>query len=285
MLEHEQPETISIPPTAAEKRVTSEEFAHAVSAIEARNADQAKNLAGTLPIGEGIHELGLDASPEEVWAEVEAQRARANASQSIPSQVTTPQFSYQVKPVTSRVVAQTRPRRFRGWAALGVFFFIFGLTHHAFFPSAHSHSSHTASAPAAALVTRTLQEVPDKQVVYCDTATLRQILQGADKTKIRVDEGKTQNRWPLIKYDGQVYLRGYIVPTTAEAIEKTSVHLYNNDNAGELEGISQGWLTVRADAAHIHLDSIVSDPAGWTELDANHVHLDGHAFEDWSDDD
>lgn len=67
---------------AAQIRVRSEELARALASIEARREEEARLLEGTVPIGEVVQELQLDATPEEVWAEIQKQRAEASAQRS-----------------------------------------------------------------------------------------------------------------------------------------------------------------------------------------------------------
>lgn len=61
---------------AASARVTPEELARAVARIEAREAEQARRLESTIPIGQAVEELGLGLAPEEILAEIEAQRGQ-----------------------------------------------------------------------------------------------------------------------------------------------------------------------------------------------------------------
>jgi len=61
---------------AAHARVTPEELAQAVARIEARQAEQAKRLEATIPIGQAVEELGLGMAPEEILAEIQAQRGQ-----------------------------------------------------------------------------------------------------------------------------------------------------------------------------------------------------------------
>lgn len=65
---------------AAQIRVKSEELAKAISAIEARRQEEAQRLEGTVAIGAIAEELQLDATPEELWAEIQKQRARNSPS-------------------------------------------------------------------------------------------------------------------------------------------------------------------------------------------------------------
>ena len=90
MLKHDEPQDLP----AANQRVTAEELSRAVSALdEARAAEQ---IHGTAPIGQVVEELNLDATPEEIWAQVQRQRAKT-------------------VPVTTARVLPAARRRVRGW--------------------------------------------------------------------------------------------------------------------------------------------------------------------------
>ena len=114
MLQHEpqehesQEQPTAIP--AAQVRVTSEELAQAINALEASKDEAARRLAGTVPIGEVVQELKLEATPEEVWAQVQRQRAQVAQEEAA-----------RVRPATVPVVPMTRDvqRRARGWRRLG----------------------------------------------------------------------------------------------------------------------------------------------------------------------
>ena len=84
MLQHEQEQSSETPAAqtpAAQIRVTSEELAQAINALEASRDEAARHLAGTVPIGEVVKELKLEATPEEIWAQVQRQRARKAADE------------------------------------------------------------------------------------------------------------------------------------------------------------------------------------------------------------
>ncbi len=94
MLKHD--ETQDLP--AASQRVTAEELSRAVSALDETRA--AEQISGTAPIGQVVEELNLDATPEEIWAQVQRQRAEdAAKAASVPK---------------ARVSPAAR-RRGRGW--------------------------------------------------------------------------------------------------------------------------------------------------------------------------
>ncbi len=93
MLRQEQPEQ-NPPPTpafstplgtpAAEARVTAEEFARALAALEGRKQEAVRQQDGTVAIGQVVQELEVDASPEDIWAEVQRQRAAAEQAAQPP---------------------------------------------------------------------------------------------------------------------------------------------------------------------------------------------------------
>lgn len=112
MLQHEpQEQEQPAPIPAAQIRVTSEELAQAINALEASKDEAARHLAGTVPIGEVVQELKLEATPEEVWAQVQKQRAQAAQEEAARVRPTVP-----VNPVPQDVRVRQRAR---GWRRLG----------------------------------------------------------------------------------------------------------------------------------------------------------------------
>ena len=67
--------TESSDPPAAQTRVKREEFARAISALEARRQEEASYLEGTVSVEDTLRELQVDVSTEEVMRQIEAQRA------------------------------------------------------------------------------------------------------------------------------------------------------------------------------------------------------------------
>ena len=82
MLKHEEsPQTPPLP--AAQVRVTPEELAAAVTALQIRKEGQ----PGTIAIGDAVEELELDVTPNEVLAEVQARRqAKPNKARRLRGQ-------------------------------------------------------------------------------------------------------------------------------------------------------------------------------------------------------
>ena len=153
MLKHDEPHDLP----AANQRVTAEELSRAVSALdEARAAEQ---ICGTAPIGQVVEELNLDATPEEIWAQVQQQRAEDAAKMALAQ--------------TARVSPAAR-RRVRGWREIkGWVWILFwccggvGLV---------SHWVHPAGPPAGVVVTG------DAQTLTSATAGKRVEVSGSGDT-------------------------------------------------------------------------------------------------------
>ena len=120
MLQHEpQEQPLSIPP--AQIRVTAEELAAAINALEASKDAAARHLAGTVPIGQVVEEMKLDATPEEIWTQVQKQRAQA------AREAAQREEAARVRPVTMPIIpvvpdkkqARAATRRvLRGWRGI-----------------------------------------------------------------------------------------------------------------------------------------------------------------------
>ena len=240
----------SVPATSvAQARVTPDELAQALAAIEARRQAEAAHLAGTIPIDQAVSDLHLDSTPDEIWAEVKTQREKASLPKAAP--VKQPQ---QAAPPISVSMPVVRVRH-RGWHRLIAPVLVIGVlmstgviphnfTPHGFSPSLLTDRHFSTAAP----VVNPLSAVPDGKEVYADDAALIQISEGKPATQITVSENATGNRWNLIKTGGHVYLRGYIESTSSfSPLQGKPLNVYNDDNSGELNGDSTSEVTLRVD--------------------------------------
>ena len=131
MLEHQHQTPVS-GQAASQQRITPEEMSVALAALESRREEEAQRMAGTVPIGQAVQELGLDVTPEQVWEQVQAQRAAAAPKAVSAPSVVTPLSAAQETPVTQGA-ARHRRRRWR-WIVLPVAVFavcssVFSSTH------------------------------------------------------------------------------------------------------------------------------------------------------------
>ena len=222
-------EAVPEPPTSvSQARVTPEELTQALAAIEARRQAEAK----TIPLDQAVSELHLDSTSDEIWAEVQAQRAKAAAQQTGPPQT-------QIDPR----LTSPRSQRFRGWPVLiapAIALWIVGnaiLT-----ANGHHH------APVAAPILHPLAQEPETATVYADDSSLAQISQGVPASKIFVSESAGDNRWKLIKLQGHVYLQRYIAHVDAlQSLQGKAFNVYNDSDSGDLEGVSTSDIRLRVD--------------------------------------
>lgn len=205
---------------AAQVRVTTKELADAMASLQARKEAAARRMEGSIPLGEAIQELQLDATPEELLAEVQALRARQTPS---PSRLSVRTLLNALMPALLIL--------------LGTSFF-FGITHHVNEPNepqtpeaitiaAPTPSTLAVSAPAATLVQdnsgptpvlRTLGEVPNQ----------RPVLSSLSQTEASVAFVNFSNpalAWTLIKHDGQIYVRGWMPNMSRQAMVTGDVEI------------------------------------------------------------
>jgi hypothetical protein len=266
MLKHEDiPQTQ--PSSAAQVRVTPEELAAAITALQIRKEGQ----PGTIAIGDAVEELGLDVTPEEVLAEVQAKR--------------------QTTPNTKRLM---HGRRFI--LALGVAGVLLGIgINSSILTQAQSSQLIPGTNPyhiepdILALnptlpkpVVTTLAEAPDGMTVYCSPHAIEvaEASRNVQDTQAGVNEAVTEMNWPVVKYGKDLYVRGWMrVPLSKEAAKISTVEIFNKPNLPQI-GTNPQPVTLRLD--------------GWAGLGYQRLNPDGtgvfvfrnprlttHAYEKW----
>ena len=225
----------SRPPSAGAPRVTPDELNAALAAIEARRQADAQ----TIPLDQAVSDLHLDSAPDEIWAEVQAQRAEAAAAQRTP-----PRSAVAAEDAPMRLRRGSRRRPFAPLLIVGG---ILLLSNHGLLP--HFGSRHVSVvSTSAAPILRPLSAIPDGTTTYADDAALIQISEGKPLSQITVSTNSTGSRWPLFKRDGHVYLHGYIAQTNSlPSLAGKAVSIFNDDNSGDLAGESTSKITLRVD--------------------------------------
>lgn len=213
---------------AAEARVTASELAGALASLESRKAAS----GGTLPLGEAIAELSLDATPEELLAEVEAQRA-------------------QIGEVTRRLsVGRQRSGLVASMAALLLLSGVMALGTVALTgsPSVPRVVESDTSFQGKILVrdqsdngdplVRTLAEVPAGRTVRASadavywSAVFRESHVGPGRPFSQTESSLT---WPVVKLGGELYVRGWVRERLSnEAARLTTVAVYNTPDTPTL---------------------------------------------------
>ncbi len=236
------------PPTpVSQARVTPEELTQALAAIESRKQAEASRLAGTIPIGDAIADLHLDSTPEDIWAEVQAQRAKADAAQARSADADTTRRARRPQAKAAEQARQQPVTPRRGWRKSGMIGMVLVgwlVFHNAF----SSHSGGHVPSHVAAPILRPLSQIPDGQEVYADDSALAQVSEGKPLPQITVSENASGNRWTLVKIGGHVYLRGYIESADSlQPLQGKPLNVYNDDNSGELNGDPTSNITLRVD--------------------------------------
>ena len=264
-LQEEPQEASAQAVSPAPTRATAEEFA----ALEARKAERLSGPSdgsgdSTIGIAEAVRELGLDADPEDVWAEVQAQRAR------------------RARPKAGRRPARTRTSgRLVGRIAgiVGITALLVGLLMEGRVIGGGVIGPHRQGTVAAPVPWFVLSQIPDGVPVYAQGTDISGLLHGGSPAQMFVTRSSgPYHHWALIRHDGRVYLRGYVLPQPVQPGVLGRLSLYSVDGVGELAGAHSQSVTVPLDGAQWK-DGRGAD--GWGEITLIDVETDGHFHEKW----
>jgi hypothetical protein len=210
--------------SAAQARVTAQEFAQAMAALESRNPTTTSDT-DTLPIGEALQQLGLAARAEDVLAEVSTQREqRARREQERRS--------------------RGRQNRALAWSAAGAATLLglgaLALVPHTAPPPAHIEVPAVATPvsstpyPTSQSTLRTLDEIPDGRMVRARPQIVHLLLKGKPQNSpaLIVSDGEatpSDGSWQLIKHGGAVYVHGYMAAMSPRVLSSVGqVRIYNS---------------------------------------------------------
>jgi len=235
-----EPQISVSPASVSQARVTPDELTQALAAIEAREQAEASRLAGTIAIDQAVSDLHLDSTSDEIWAEVQDQRAKAAARQVGPPQM-------QAKP---RLIAPLT-KRFRGWPVLIAPAIALWVVFSAVISGNHHQALSTTTQPAistAAPILRPLAVETEGRGVYADDTALVQLSEDKPLSQVIISGNPSGNRWKLFRYKGHVYLRGYVPSAdTLQELQGKPLNIYNDDDSGELDGERTSNITLRVD--------------------------------------
>ena len=269
MLKQDQPEE-----QAATVRVTPEELAAAVAALESRK----QGASGTLTIGNAVEELALDAAPEDILREVEARRERG------------------------RRQTQARAGR-RKWALslASSLLCLMGLGIYSVTGSSSSIQDRMTPGTAPfnleprllALdrtsrhpVISTLAEAPTDKTLYCDSyaievAAMSRNAQMEPQREI-IQSGADMN-WPVVKHGKDLYVRGWIrLPLSREAAKLADVEVFNRPDLPQL-GPAPQQVSFKLDL-HTSLMGLGGQrlsPDGASKFTFHGPRLTAHTYEKW----
>lgn len=261
---HEEPREAQ-PPSPVPARATAEEFAAAVAALEARGSESGRpeGASSTVDIAEAVRELGLEADPEAVWAEVQNQRARRAGAEA--------------RVTRTPAAARKRRRRAGLFAALAALVVVpSGVLIGGRVIGAH-HQQQSAAADVGPLTL--LSEIPDGVPVYIQGGPLDGLLHGRSPAQTVVSRGGGSDfHWVLVRHDGRVYLRGYATPQVEQPGYLSRLSLYSVETAGELANAPSQPVTIPLNGTQLK-DSRGMD--NWDEITLTGVQTDGHFHDKW----
>jgi hypothetical protein len=278
---------------AAAARATPDEISQALAAIEARRMQAQRFDQETVPIGEVVSQLGLEVSPDEVLAEVEARRrASAEGGQERRQAEGAARQAASVDAVRVR-----RSRAVLAAAGLaGIVFFMLGLgtvrsvsvpAPPLTAPVAVSEGGSVSTVnpgtlvqdrgPDGGTILRTLSEVPDGRMVRA-TLTTSNTLRGTFLTLQDYAEEGGRGGWRVVKHGDSIYVRGWIPRTSDAALPGRSIVLYNDP--GQVgEGVTPLPVTVPMDALRVADDQHGMRQAGYLLIES--IQTDGHLHDAW----
>jgi len=244
-------------PPAAQVRVRREEFARAISALEARRQEEATYLEGTVAVEDTLRELQVDVSAEEVMQQIEAQRA-GHVVEEEPRRVWDPDKVADFKLVGGIVLVPLLAVSL--WAAL---YHPISAPYRPVSAPSVSPSASARTMPSwmppptmpldatqwqvgesgfnASSVLKPLSQVPNEQPVHCNSSSLEMLLGTYTRQQINrpydprhalgtrdpkvlaqsdqpFDVRTTSRKpWILIKHDGRLYLRAWVAAKFTQA--------------------------------------------------------------------
>lgn len=280
------------PRGADQKRLSAQELALAVTALEQRQAEAAQSQGETLSVDEAVRELGLPFSPQEVWAEVQARRRRLTAETKSPS-------------------------RFRAWvmrrkkaagltlaAALLASTVAYGVQTRstaeelAKYPVQHitladvSQYEIVREPTAQGIRVCTLAEVPDDTTVLVNGDTLfldnqyvdQNTQNDAPKYLPHAGTSAEPSVWRVIRHDGWLYVRGWIAcDVSASAARLSGITLYSTPTALG-GGHRMIPITMPATRGWVGSQNLLTSRAvggNWESIHFDRARMDKRAWERW----
>ena len=292
----------------AQIRVKREEFARAISALEARRQAEAQFLEGTVAVADTLRELQVDASTEEVMQQIEAQRA-GYAVEEKPRRVWDRDKITDLKLIGGIVLVPLlvillcatlyRPLVATNIAArMGVTSDTSLWMSPSMIPSGVTERQIDEGGFNASSVLKSLSQVSDNQPVHCNTRSLEALF-SSDRGLARneplnstVLAGSNQEfdvrpglrkPWTLIKHEGNLYLRAWVaVKFTKAQVQGHFITLHSSPRSFD-PGVQPVPITLPV-SFRPYFGSFVSSPFGLysaSSLGVSQVNIDQHAWEKW----
>ena len=272
MLNHEQPPE-SLSPPASQVRVTPEELAAALARLEARRA----GADGKIAIGDAVNELSLDATPEEVLAEV---RAGQNQPQAVKprSPVSLGQRLYFVAAILTVGITAL----WAGTTTVTPADMAASTPNPVISYDAPVEKPHSQQSPVQTFQhisvdsTLLVSDMSDKMLLLSEIGNNQPVHCGYnDITFTERYPGNSGLPFTLIKHGGKLYVRGWIIKMSPAVLAQDGADVSTTGDPNYAVPIT---LAVRGFTVSSLTPSWQSPDAAFH---ARNIKLDQHAYEKW----
>ncbi len=264
--------------SAAQYRVSAQELSHVVGIIQARKEAEARQRANTVALGEAVEQLGLEMTPDELLAEIRADRARRSGS-ARPKRSQNPQrHAYATFAVCAGLAAMMvssvhmhRMNRAMWESRNSPLFMTRDFAADTVSPSPTfletqpvteelSQPMMTTSEPAQF---RPFSQFGENEAADCDLDAVRAMANGKSTDSVLVQPNGTgeDSLWTLFKKDGDVLVYAFgTSEELAKAVNGRAAHLY----ASQHDGLEQELLPLR-----LFKNAQLVDTPGYAGADLN----------------
>ena len=308
--------TESSDPPVTQIRVKREEFARAISALEARRQAEAQFLEGTVAVADTLRELQVDASAEEVMQQIEAQRA-GYAVEEKPRRVWDRDKITDLKLTGSIVLVPLLmillcATLYRPLVAPDISTRMDVVSDSSLWMSSSTIPSGVTERQIdeggfnASSVLKPLSQVPDNQMVHCNNGSLQALFNDYSRQRShqRYDTlhpfgtldpvilaGSNQmfdvrpnlhKPWILIKHEGRLYLRAWVAAKFTEAqAQGYTLSLHSSPRSFD-PGVQPVPITLPISfRTYSGAFGSSSDLTVMPSLSISLIKLDQHAWEKW----
>lgn len=225
--------------SAAHYRVSAQELSHIVQILQARKEAEARQRANTVALGDAIEQLGLEMTPEELLAEIQADRTRRSGVSRPKRQNAAQRRTFATFAVCAglaammvgsihmhnlnRALLMDRP-------LYGPSEFIVETT-----PSVPTQIAVSAPAGTTPERFRPFSEYDEGEVAACDFDSLHELANGKGSNRVLVQPNDTSEDrlWAIVKQDGEVKVYAYGTGTEfARAMNGHEAHLFASNHEG-----------------------------------------------------
>ncbi len=229
MLRHEQEEYTGYVSPLANLRVTPQELAEAVAAVESRREGEGGGR-DTIAIGDAIEQLGLSVTPQEVYAEIRRKQA-AQQQATIPAvmPVALPKKRLRFRAILWRTVITASLIGNAVWLAAPV------PTRQVVFET--GKSTPASMKPFVQGGSIRASEVTAERPGYAKLYQLHELATGSalpKNTMLRADyfsAGAGESQWKISKLDGKYVVQGYTYPEGQSSMHMNNGTVVSGDKA------------------------------------------------------